>query len=463
MKLIRHILLVYFIVIDTSKVINCNGSEGNDGSSLQRGHAAPTGRQSSPGQNIILWWTPFTGISGQSRNCDLGSCYFTEDRSYIHNKKTKAVLFYGSDFNIEDLPLPRRSRQWWALLHEESPKNQPLFDHQPVLELFNLTSTFRRESNFPLTLQHLESIQSLTTTKEFIPTNQKTQLMATDNLAPIVYVQSNCDTPSERDNYVEELSKYIKIDSYGACLHNKDLPSHLIDPAENFDHWEFRSLMARYKFTLSIENAACEDYITEKLWRPITLGSVPIYWGSPTIQDWLPNPSSIIPISDFQSPRELATYITTLLDDDKQYESYLTHKLHQIITNNYLLEAMNQRKWGINNDFERGNFIEHYECYVCDQILTKHGKLREKGHLGVFMASLGHYGCPEPSNTLTGTPNPKSFWVQQWHKGRIEAMVLNRLISTSGTLSVSQFYQEVIEELQNDGFFVRYPPEHEEL
>ena len=48
--------------------------------------------------------------------------------------------------------------------------------------------------------------------------------MKEENLAPIVYVQGDCGTPSDRDNLVKMLMKYIKVDSYGTCLHNKDLP-----------------------------------------------------------------------------------------------------------------------------------------------------------------------------------------------------------------------------------------------
>ncbi len=47
---------------------------------------------------------------------------------------------------------------------------------------------------------------------------------------------------------------------------------------------EFLQLMAKYKFTIAFENAIGDDYITEKLWRPLTLGSVPIYMGSPSAQ-----------------------------------------------------------------------------------------------------------------------------------------------------------------------------------
>ena len=44
---------------------------------------------------------------------------------------------------------------------------------------------------------------------------------------------------------------------------------------------KFLHLLGNYKFTLATENAICDDYMTEKLWRPFMVGSVPIIWGSP--------------------------------------------------------------------------------------------------------------------------------------------------------------------------------------
>lgn len=42
--------------------------------------------------------------------------------------------------------------------------------------------------------------------------------------------------------------------------------------------------MARYKFVIAYENGVCEDYITEKFWRPLIAGSIPLYFGSPSIK-----------------------------------------------------------------------------------------------------------------------------------------------------------------------------------
>ena len=101
-----------------------------------------------------------------------------------------------------------------------------------------------------------------------VPLAEKNHFIQKENLGLVAYVQSSCDTPSGRDEYVEELMKYITVDSYGYCLHNKDLPSHLSQPQKMKDI-EFLHILAKYKFVLAIENAVCDDYITEKLWKVI--------------------------------------------------------------------------------------------------------------------------------------------------------------------------------------------------
>lgn len=58
----------------------------------------------------------------------------------------------------------------------------------------------------------------------------------------------------------------------------------LEDPADAMHHSDFLRLTAKYKFTLAFENAVGDDYITEKLWRPLTVGSIPVYLGSPSVQ-----------------------------------------------------------------------------------------------------------------------------------------------------------------------------------
>lgn len=58
--------------------------------------------------------------------------------------------------------------------------------------------------------------------KYYLPVELKNKYL--ESIAPVLYIQSDCDTPIGRDYLVQELSKYIKIDSYGKCLNNREFP-----------------------------------------------------------------------------------------------------------------------------------------------------------------------------------------------------------------------------------------------
>ena len=47
---------------------------------------------------------------------------------------------------------------------------------------------------------------------------------------------------------------------------------------------KYKFINYKFQFSIAFENAIGDDYITEKLWRPMLLGSVPIYMGSPSVQ-----------------------------------------------------------------------------------------------------------------------------------------------------------------------------------
>lgn len=120
-------------------------------------------------------------------------------------------------------------------------------------------------------------------TQYYLPVEEKNKLLK--DIAPVLYIQSDCDTPNKRDSYVKELMKYIQIDSYGSCLNNRAFPEE-VSKIYSLDLYNEKLLqfVGKYKFVIAFENAVCEDYITEKLWRPLMTGSVPIYLGSPSIE-----------------------------------------------------------------------------------------------------------------------------------------------------------------------------------
>ncbi|XP_053318980.1 alpha-(1,3)-fucosyltransferase 10 [Spea bombifrons] len=390
---------------------------------------------------ILLWWSPLTGENGRLAQCGRDLCFFTVNRTYLQHPKTKAILFYGTDFNIDSLPLPRRSYHEWALFHEESPKNNYKLFHEPAITLFNHTATFNRHSHLPLTTQYLESLQSLKSLEYFVTVENKNTLRK--RLAPLVYVQSDCDPPSDRDSYVAELIKYIAVDSYGECLHNQDLPEHLSNPS-SMEHTAFYTILAQYKFILAFENAVCDDYITEKLWRPLKLGAVPVYYGAPNIENWLPSNKSAIIVDRFAHPKELAEYIKQLDQNDTLYMEFLEWKLQGHINNEQLVSAIQGRKWGV-QDAMQDNYIDAFECMICSRV-WENMRLKEKGlEVKHWKAESMHLSCPGPKSfpfltESTSKSTMRDMWKPSFEQSVKEAKALRMLVDRNKNFTTQEFW-----------------------
>jgi len=379
---------------------------------------------------IVLWWTPFAGdAQGKIKRCDSGDCLFTTNRSLLNHPLTKALLFYGTDFNISDLPLPREAHHEWGLLHEESPKNQPMFLYDDILELFNHTSTFRSGSHYPITTQYIISSSYLLNPQKYT-LEQKNKLKQSENLASVVYIQSGCNPPSDRDAYVAELQKYIRIDSYGECLHNRDLPLDYQDTNTMFSKG-FVEILQKYKFIISFENAICVDYVTEKLYRTLFVGAIPIYRGAPNVRDWLPDNHSAIIADDFTSPQELAEYIRHVDLDADEYLKYMSYK-EKGISNTRLKSILAQRTWGVDTPYKM-SFITGFECHVCNEIHKNRQRVADGYEPVVKRGSHEHYGCPPPQKyDLPAAPGDEGWerdiWYWEYEQAKEKVQQLKELL-----------------------------------
>lgn len=213
----------------------------------------------------------------------------------------------------------------------------------------------------------------------------------------------------------------------------------LTSAMHSMDDASFWHLLARYKFHLAIENYISEDYITEKLWRPLIVGSVPIYMGSPSVSDWLPNGlNSTLLVSHYSGAKELAEQVSKIDSNDSLYESFLAHKILGKISNSHLLDALKQRKWGTNNDPWKPNFVQEFECLVCERIwrrLEDSKKVR-------FVAGPDHYTCDAPKSLLK--EQASNFWSELYRQARYEAEVLNELLGKNKPFRDFELQKEVI-------------------
>lgn len=114
-----------------------------------------------------------------------------------------------------------------------------------------------------------------------------------------------------RKKFFERLNEYKKVDSGGKYLNNMN---HQVNNKLSF--------LSEYKFTIAFENSACEGYTTEKLVDPMSVSSVPIYWGNPLVgKDF--NTASFISLKN-SSDKEIENTIKKIIELDRDDDQYLS-------------------------------------------------------------------------------------------------------------------------------------------
>jgi hypothetical protein len=142
----------------------------------------------------------------------------------------------------------------------------------------------------------------------------------------------------ERNHFYTEISKYKKFDSGGRFANNL---GYAVDNKVKFQ--------SEYKFSIAFENNAYRPqhpgYTTEKIMEPMTVNSIPIYWGNPEIGKEF-NTKSFINVYDFDSIDSVINYIEYLDNNDKKY-----------------LELLNQ-PWFTEYNIPENNKIENIKSFL---------------------------------------------------------------------------------------------------
>ncbi len=115
----------------------------------------------------------------------------------------------------------------------------------------------------------------------------------------------------ERNEFFAKLSKYKKVDSGGRFLNNigYNVPDKVLFAKD-------------YKFIIAFENSCYPGYTTEKIFQPMLVDCLPVYWGNPEIQRDF-NPKSFINVHDYGSFDEAINEIIRIDQNDDAYFQYL--------------------------------------------------------------------------------------------------------------------------------------------
>lgn len=134
---------------------------------------------------------------------------------------------------------------------------------------------------------------------------------------------SNCGQVNNRLQILENLTQLMPVHSYGRCVHNYDEPAERV--VSNWGDTKF-SIAKDYYFLYTPENSEDMSYVTEKVFDGFRANAVPIYMGAPDIDRFIPHPSSIIKVSDFNSTEALANYLKELVADPQKYAKHMEWK-----------------------------------------------------------------------------------------------------------------------------------------
>jgi hypothetical protein len=306
----RAVVLLVLVLASAAVSIAQEHHEGDDDDDERAGKRVV---------KFVVATTTFGSLSKTYTVSCGGGLWYSVTGDTRHMRDADAVIFHGPD--VVYLPLAmmeeRDPAQVWVLRSMESSENDRRVDRtvpNARLALFNLTSTYRRDSDgwIPYMPQSVRAVMA-----PVVPTAQRTKS------APVVWVASNCWTVSGRTEFVQELAKHVRVDAFGRCGE----PTDETPLKRGGNGTAFREFLSRYKFYIALENSECQDYLTEKYWRSLQLGLIPIVWGTAEgVDDFAPTNRSVVKVSSFKTIRDLAEFIKQVDANDALFEQFMTYK-----------------------------------------------------------------------------------------------------------------------------------------
>jgi hypothetical protein len=273
----------------------------------------------SNGYRFETGQTPFIG-------CKVSSCRIIKgDENH--------VTFSGRDFDAFLINV-HKQRTRWKLANRRPDQMFIMFSLEPPAHVadmslfsnyFNWTMTYRSDSDFVIPYGDTIPLESAPVSEEesrilmknyseINPSRGKTKLA--------VWSVSNCKAESNRQGYVELLSKFIPIDIVSSTKCGGKNSISLCSRSSRSSCYD--TIEKTYKFYFAFENAICKDYVTEKFFDIFHRNIVLVVLGGADYSSIAPRHSYINALD--YTPHQLADYLKLLDKDDKLYADYFWWK-----------------------------------------------------------------------------------------------------------------------------------------
>ncbi|CAF3349301.1 unnamed protein product [Rotaria sp. Silwood1] len=282
--------------------------------------------------------------------CPYKNCFYSCNHSLA--SQAHLLLFHKYDTTPHTIPpnnFTRNSSQIWLLWHDE-----PNFIHGYDLNIykFNWTTSYVFDAEASIGAYGMTIIREKSLSNEEF-NNYITHEFSSRHHQALWFV-TNCGA-KRRLNYFQELREYFPIQVFGSCVQlNESLPSlNSRQLAKKFIRSEkiynktFESINCNRwssceeeqvklnMFYLAFESQSCKDYITEKFWRALKYGLIPIALGPLSKEHYhrIAPPNSFIYTNDFSTAKALAKHMYDIINNEKRFRFY--HKWRQYYYTGY--------------------------------------------------------------------------------------------------------------------------------
>jgi hypothetical protein len=193
--------------------------------------------------------------------------------------------------------------------------------------------------------QHRNVTNSKTVNRDGRDLNKKFK----DKFCSFVVKNGSCQ---KRNNFFHRLNEYKRVDSAGPLFNNVGY----VLPRGDDSISSKMNFLNNYKFNLCFENSSYPGYTTEKLYEAYMFGTVPIYWGSTTIEcDF--NPKAFLNWHDYQDDDAFFEAIVKVDQSPELYEQMYMESLFHNWKEPYnkYMDMDRFRSWFKKNVYQKKN------------------------------------------------------------------------------------------------------------
>lgn len=222
---------------------------------------------------LILTWNQLFGLHPYrhsfKKSCPVTNCELTNDLSRVEEADFVLVHMRGmSGANLSNLAMKRPEFQRWIFVMYETPAHLSAGDYSNYDGFFNLTSTYRDDSDFS---HYYDAGNGMMWRPN--PLFNSSYDFYGDKRAFAAALISNCQA-GHRLKYIREVGRFVEVDLFGRC--GRKCPEVL----GNGTRALCRDVIGKeYKFYFAFENSVCEDYVTEKFHDILKYNVVPVVLG----------------------------------------------------------------------------------------------------------------------------------------------------------------------------------------